>query len=101
MEPPKNLKQLRGFIGAIINYRDMWSHRSHIIALLTKECGAHKQGKNGKRPREEKFKWTDEIQYAFEKTKALTGFRVRAHICAQANYKPPCELAILCDIVNQ
>ena len=49
----------------------MWPHRSHIMAPLTKECGAHKTGKNGKRPKEEKFKWTDEMQDAFEKTKTL------------------------------
>ena len=53
MEPPKNLKQLRGFIEAINYYRDMWPYRSHIMALLTKECGAHKKGKNGKRLKKE------------------------------------------------
>ena len=30
----------------------------------------------------------------------LTGFRARAHICAQANNKPPCELAISSDLAN-
>ena len=71
MEPSKNLKQLRAFMGAINYYRDMWPHRSHIMAPLRKECGAHKKGKNGKRPKEEKFKWTDKMQDTFEKTKAL------------------------------
>ena len=30
----------------------------------------------------------------------LAGFRARAYICVQANNKPPCELAILRDLVN-
>ena len=68
MEPPKNLKQLRGFIGAINYYRDMWPHRSHIMAPLTSQCGTHKKGKE---PKIKTFIWTDEMQDAFEKTKAL------------------------------
>ena len=42
-----------------------------LMAPLTRECAAHRKGKNGKRPKEEKFKWTDEMQDVFEKTKAL------------------------------
>ena len=68
MQPPKNLNQLRGFIGAINYYRDMWPHRSHIMAPLTSKCGAHKEGN---KPKIDKFKWTPEMQDAFEKTKAL------------------------------
>ena len=71
MEPPKNLKQLRGFIGAINYYRDMWPHRSHIMAPLTKECGTQKMDKKTRKVKEQKFKWTPEMQDAFEKTKAL------------------------------
>ena len=44
MDPPKNLKQLRGFTGAINYYRDMWPRISHIMAPLTKECGTQKNG---------------------------------------------------------
>ena len=68
MQPPKNLKQLRGFIGAINYYRDMWPHRSHIMAPLTSKCGAHKEGK---KPKIDKFKWTPEMQDAFEKIKGI------------------------------
>ena len=30
----------------------------------------------------------------------LTGFRARSHICDHSNNKPPCKLAISCDIAN-
>ncbi len=62
MQPPTNLKQLRGFIGMVNYYRDMWLHRSHILSLLTAKTGAPQKGV--KTP---PFKWTPEMQKAFEK----------------------------------
>jgi len=41
------------------------------MAPFTRECGAHKKGNIGKNFKEEKFKWTDEMQDASEKAKAL------------------------------
>jgi hypothetical protein len=35
LAPPKTVKQLRSFIGMINFYRDMWRHRSHVLAPLT------------------------------------------------------------------
>ena len=60
------MKQLPGFIGAINYYRDMWPYRSHIIApLATSQTGALKKGEI------KTFKWTDEMQDASTKTKAV------------------------------
>ncbi len=58
MQPPTNLKQLRGFIGMVNYYRDMWPHRSHILSPLTAKTGA------------------PEMQKAFEEVKALMAAEV-------------------------
>jgi hypothetical protein len=44
MQPPSNLKQLRGFVGMVNYYRDMRPHRSYILALITAKTGAPKKG---------------------------------------------------------
>ena len=66
MQTPANLKQLRGFIGMVNYYRDIWPHRSNILSPLTAETDAPKKGV--KAP---PFKWTLEMQKAFEEMKAL------------------------------
>ena len=59
IEPPTSLKLLRGFIGMVNYYRDMWPHRSHILAPLTKHTGAPKKGET-----QPQFNWTPEMQNA-------------------------------------
>ncbi len=62
MQPPTNLKQLRGFIGMVNYHRYMWPTRSHILSPLTAKTDAPQ--KSVKTP---PFKWTQEMQKAFEK----------------------------------
>ena len=57
---PTNKKQLRSFIGVIINYRDMWKLRLDILNPVTKM--ASKQAT---------WNWTSEHQKAFEHMKKI------------------------------
>jgi hypothetical protein len=78
MQPPRSLKLLRGFIGMVNYYRDMWSHRLHILAPLTAKTGAPQKGE--KPP---PFQWTLEMQKAFNQMKALMAADV---LCAYPNH---------------
>ena len=66
MAPPKNVEQLRGFIGMVNYYHGMWPHRAHILALHTVKMGTPKKG-----AKSEKFEWTPTMQKAFDQMKAL------------------------------
>ena len=84
MAPPKNVKQLHGFIGMVNYYRDMWPHRAHILAPLTAKTGTPKKG-----AKPEKFEWTPEMQQAFEQMKALMAHDV---LCAYPDHNKPFEI---------
>lgn len=81
MDAPKNIKQLRGFVGMVNYYRDMWPHRAHILAPLTSRTGTPKKG-----TKPEKFQWTPEMQHAFDQMKALMAQDV---LCAYPNHNEP------------
>ena len=61
MEHPRNVKEVRSFIGAVTFYRDMFPHRSHILTPLTELT---------KKPKA-KFIWTPEAQKSFAQMKAI------------------------------
>ena len=66
MEPPKSVKELRGFIGAVNYYRDMWPKRAHVLAPLTDAVG-----KYGDKKKKIKFIWEPEMEKAFKQMKLL------------------------------
>jgi hypothetical protein len=84
MDTPFNLKQLRGFVGMVNYYRDMWPHRAHILAQLTEKMGAPKKG--AKQP---KFVWTEAMQMAFKRMKAMMAADV---LCAYPNHNRPFDI---------
>jgi transposase InsO family protein len=56
---PRNAKEVRAFVGAITFYRDMWPHRSDLLAPLTELTGRGA------------FTWTPRHQKAFDEIRAL------------------------------
>jgi hypothetical protein len=84
MQPPTNLKQLRGFIGMVNYNRDMWPHSSHSLSPLTTKTGAPQKGV--KAP---PFKWTPEMQKAFEEMKALMAAEA---LCTYPDHNKPFKI---------
>jgi hypothetical protein len=68
MQPPTSLKLLQGFIGMVNYYRDIWPHRSHILAPLTAKTGAPIKGEKPL-----PFQWTLEMQKAFNPNESING----------------------------
>ena len=66
LEPPSNAKQLRGFVGAVNYYRDMWPRRAHVLAPLTDATE-----KYADKTKIIKFEWTPEMDQAFKQMKVL------------------------------
>ncbi|MEM7284223.1 MAG: ribonuclease H family protein [Pseudomonadota bacterium] len=59
MRTPRNIKELRSFLGLVTYYRDMWPRRSHILAPLTDLLGKRT------------YQWTDSHTAAFNQMKAI------------------------------
>jgi len=75
---PRNLKQLRSFLGMINYYRDMWTRRSHILAPL------HNLLRKGTR-----WSWNSEHQRAFNDIKRVTAKQTLLHY---PNFNEPFEI---------
>ena len=60
MEEPKTKTQLRGFIGLVNYYRDMWRRRSHVLAPLTALASPT-----------QKWVWGDAQRQAFSEVKKI------------------------------
>jgi hypothetical protein len=70
----------------------MWPHRSLILSPLTTKTGAPKKGV--KTP---PFKWTPEIQKAFEEMKDLMAAEV---LCAYPDHNKPIKYTLMHPIIN-
>ena len=81
MQAPTSLKLLRGFISIVNYYRDMWPHRSHILAPLTAHSGAPKTG-----TKVAPFVWTPDMQKAFDQKNTLMPVDA---LCAYPNHNKP------------
>ena len=60
IQAPKTRKQLRGFLGIINFYRDLWPRRAHIVSPLSELCSNKK-----------KFEWNEKCQQAFDQIKEV------------------------------
>ena len=60
MGEPRNVHELRSFIGAVTWYKSMWPRRLHVLAPLTNLCG------------DKPFKWDPNVHgKAFKTMKAM------------------------------
>ena len=71
IDRPKNVRTLRGFLGMVQYYRDIWEKRSEMLAPLTDlvaECGLSKTEKQAKKKKRGWY-WTDVHEKAFQRVK--------------------------------
>ena len=91
IEPPRNVKELRRFLGMVQYYRDLWERRSEYLAPLTDlvgECGHTKETRRCK-TKKKPWHWNDTHQKAFEDIKRTMACDVSL---AYPNYSIPFEV---------
>ena len=64
LKRPQTVKEVRGFIGTIQYYRDLWPRRSHILAPIADLTKGYKKGGKNK-----KIQWTEDCEKAFKEIK--------------------------------
>ena len=77
MDRPKDIKQLRSFLGAVTYNRNMWPHRSHLLSPLTNITDNTKYERNS------------ECEHAFQQMKALLSTDV---LLAYPNHNIPFQV---------
>ena len=88
LEPPKNVREVRKFLGIVQYYRDLWQKRSHILAPLTNlvgKCGKIKSSKK----KAKRFQWLPIHQKAFNEIKQVIS---RAVTLAYHDFTLPFEI---------
>ncbi len=78
IQPPKNVRELRHFLGMVQYYHDLWARWSKMLALLTSlvgECGQTKVSR-AKGTKKAPWHWDNVHQRAFDHVKATTAREV-------------------------
>ena len=91
LTPPKNVKELRSFLGMVQYYRDIWAKRSNMLAPLTDlvgECGQTKTTK-AKGTKKAPWHWNEVHQKAFDNVKSTMAKEV---ILAYPDYSKVFEI---------
>ena len=70
IKPPKNVRNIRRFLGIIQYYQDLWGERSHILAPLKNLVGECRVTKS-KTKEANKFTWLPILKKAYECIKQL------------------------------
>ncbi len=89
---PKNVKELRHFLGMVQYYHDLWARRSKILAPLTSlvgECGQTKVSR-AKGTKKAPWHWNEVHQRAFNHAKATIAREV---VLAYPDYSKVFEIS--------
>ena len=91
ISPPRNVKDLRKFLGMVQYYRDVWEKRSHLLAPLSDlvaECGHTKETKK-KGTKKRPWYWNESHQQSFDAVKEAIA---RDVLLAYPNYSEVFEI---------